>query len=1698
MTNTLKIARRVCAILITIGLLVTYMPVSRALWATEGADQDQQQTTEQQAEQEKKEDKDTAKTPDKDQAEQAEPQKQQEPEQKEDPAKTEEPAQEQDTQEQENKEPEKSPEEAPAEQKEQENNDNGDSGKPEGSGDAEKPEEKVDVDPVTTETVTVKEEPKGTVVTEPISNSTPVVLYIYMKENVEPDKLTLDDIILDDEVADHSGFILTGIFYNRIADPVNINSITNNDLKNAVADGSVAIYLNATTFLATDYSDISYYLMKSSIQLKGIDITASDEFEYKGELSKAGIFGYLSENADKLGVAYTGNAYGTVTLPGNPVFDTFNISGGAAVSLSAAEKEGDKVKVYYSLTANTLNVEGTLNIGDNNDLIIIDYGTVYVPGDGKINFGDDTCLKMCKGSKVAGLSLYDSDGQTVFTLQDDHPDEEFFYDSTAKKMIRRVNDGPEPSSDGISVRAFTKNINGITYTIGNDSASLTDLRLSMEMIENAETVTLNFASAKSLFFKIDWSGHDEGLEHESSGNSITLHRPEGGWTGEYAVEVYEHGLYLFPEVEKYTVKYQIDGGELTTIEPTKVYGDPDGAGVYFIPQGDLSSASKIKFFVTPDNAILRGVFREYEDGEYNFVKETDGSYSFSIGQEQSTWDRFDAIYMDIQPMGIIVERDRNDFEISSYKIAGQQNAKEFDFSFNIPATELGNAQSVEIQLLPREDRKITEVRCMGEKIENITEPEEGREYYSFTIAMPEGGWNQYIDIQVDLDGDRGPGIYINRNNNDLAALKYSVGSYSANPENASYISDDQDGGFYYIDSNNFGTQDVYIYPTVAQGRVIESVDIDDRFEVEKITENNKTYYKLSPKQGVNWDQAVEINIRFEGDPMIGFNLRNPKTVISYAKYSVDGGQTKKDLPYSGSDESGIWNLDTTSFDSNVKLIVYVKFADTNKTIDDIDRIDMNRCNITDPQVNNDGEIYFEVTADNWDDYVESEIHFKGDGPDLLPGFYLTNNKNDISSAQYSIDGGTTKADLIYQGEDNEHGVWYLDTTQFDSNVYLTVYVTFTAEGMVEEGIDGLYTNRCTATNLSVSNGKGSFEVTTENWNDVVEAGIQFKGGPGPNPEDGTFAVDINYNAGGQITTSPEPSYYSTGGNRITYTYPCGDDFQPVSITFKPETGFTVQSVKVDNQIVDLSSVAEGDPFVYTINEDPGNKTINVDVVYKATVTGAFKAVGEGEYAYTSGQNLQTLKTLFTEELWSFYFGGDHAMYSSIFNDGRSSEEARAAFEAAVQLKDSQIHPASESGSVNLPFAVFKLEYSDVVEDNIRVYILPNKGDFVVKTTSSKGVDSYHVVNGLLGGENAFSGDTTIAVEDFVGTPYVFGNGVDFMGAVSSDSGDVWAAHITQENFGNRGPHDGLEAHIKFFVETVGDIGARVIVATINDDSSAITVYGDQECRGWNFTELNIFTAHTDPNNTTDAYVFIGNKKIRITGTHFDNETREVIIKKVELYGLNSGVIDEPQAIENGFEITFNTNYDLIPLKITFQDVESGTESVKYINIHRVALKIHQDHFTNGKFSIMHSTDGEVQPQYNVTGDYDQSADNRMIYATYYYPTNYAVPTNNVELIVSITMRNGTKKIVKGEALVDEDRTGDKTIGYLPHNPEDPNEKPENYNPYYTDFKLWVGTQYEFDQIVKVEVIAIRTSSDANHFGGVLVGSGQGVVWTKES
>ena len=1312
MTNTLKIARRVCAILITIGLLVTYMPVSRAVWATEDAEQGQQQTTEQPAEQEKKEDKDTAKTPDKDQAEQAEPQKQQEtednkePEQKQDPEKKEEPDKEQDTKEQENKDPEKAPEEAPAEQKEQENKDAAEEPKTDEAQDTKEPV--ADDTSVSSGTTTVTEEPKGAVVTDPISNNTPVTLYIFIKDNVDPSNLGLDDIILDDESTGHDGYALAGVFYNRIADPVNVDNITDDSVKEGITNGSVKVYLNGTTFKATDYSNIDYYLMKSSIQLKGIDITTTDN-EYKGDLTKADIFGYLSENADKFAESYTGNAYDTVTLPGNPVFDTLNISGGATVSLDPGHVTGSPYDVYYVLTVNVLNVSGTLNVGGYNKLIITKDGTLYVPDGGEINLGDGSCLKLCSGSNVNGVTLYDSDGETVFTLQTNHPDEEFFYDVVAGRFVRNAGEGPGPDPDDgnsvISIRAFTKNIIGITYTIGDDSASLTDPCLTMEMIKDAEYVTLNFVSAKSLFFKIDWSGHDEGLEHESQGNSITLKRPDEGWSGEYVLEVYEHGLYVFPEVEKYTVKYQIDNGELTTLEATKVNDDPNDAGVYFIPQGDLSSATRIKFFVTPNDAMLRGVFREGEDGEYNFTgPEADGSYSFAIEKEQSTWDRFDAIYMDIKPMGIIVERDRMDFDQAFYKVAGQ-DAKGFDFSFNISASELGNAQSVELRLLPREDRKITEVRCKGEKVENITEPEEGREYYSFTIAMPEGGWNQFIDIEVDLEGDRGPGIYVNRGNNDLAALDYSVGAYSATPSQAEYRPDDQGGGFYFIATDNFGSQDVYIYPTAAQGRVIESVDIDDRFDIVKITENNKTYYKLSPKQGEHWDQGVEVNIRFEGDPMIGFNLRNPKTVISYAKYSVDGGQTKQDLPYSGSDENGIWNLDTTAFDSNAKLIVYVKFADTNKTLADFDRFDMNRCVVSDPAVNDDGEIYFEVTTDNWDDYLETEIHFKGEGPVGPHGLYLTNNKNDVKAAQYSIDGGVTKNDLEYQGDSNDNGVWYLDTTSFDANVTVKIYVTFTAEDMDAEGIDCVDTSRCTVSNLSVNNGTATFEVTAENWDDdlqagirfkagrnpgfyltnnrldiataqystdggttkndlvyegddnngawyfdstklaantkltvyvtfvdanltlddiaglnflgdrfnvtdlavndsgefyfevtpvngwddLVEVGISFKGGPGPNPEEGKFAVNINYTAGGQITTSPEPSYYSTGGNRITYTYPCGDNFQPVSITFTPETGFTVKSVKVDNQTLDISAVAEGDPFVYTINDDPGNR-----------------------------------------------------------------------------------------------------------------------------------------------------------------------------------------------------------------------------------------------------------------------------------------------------------------------------------------------------------------------------------------------------------------------------------------------------------------------------------------------------------------------------
>lgn len=62
--------------------------------------------------------------------------------------------------------------------------------------------------------------------------------------------------------------------------------------------------------------------------------------------------------------------------------------------------------------------------------------------------------------------------------------------------------------------------------------------------------------------------------------------------------------------------------------------------------------------------------------------------------------------------------------------------------------------------------------------------------------------------------------------------------------------------------------------------------------------------------------------------------------------------------------------------------------------------------------------------------------------------------------------------------------------------------------------------------------------------------------------------------------------------------------------------------------------------------------------------------------------------------------------------------------------------------------------------------------------------------------------------------------------------------------------------------------------------------------------------------------------------------------------------------------------------------------------------------------------------------------------------------------------------------------------------DDQDDNP-NFNPYYSEFTVWSGSESDLDQIVKVEVIAIsRANNTDTHFGGIKVGFNSGVVWVK--
>ena len=162
---------------------------------------------------------------------------------------------------------------------------------------------------------------------------------------------------------------------------------------------------------------------------------------------------------------------------------------------------------------------------------------------------------------------------------------------------------------------------------------------------------------------------------------------------------------------------------------------------------------------------------------------------------------------------------------------------------------------------------------------------------------------------------------------------------------------------------------------------------------------------------------------------------------------------------------------------------------------------------------------------------------------------------------------------------------------------------------------------------------------------------------------------------------------------------------------------------------------------------------------------------------------------------------------------------------------------------------------------------------------------------------------------------------------------------------------------------------------------------------------------------------------------------------------------------------------MIRLRIEFDD-GSGTVKSRYITLHRVALQISDRLDSNFRQSLV--TGG--QPNYDLPeGDWD-----RRIFASYSYKEGTSLA--NLKLAVTITYDDGTTefKIIKGTEYLDYGLATDERA---------------NFDRGYADFVVWKGSESEFRHIKSVEIIVSEDNTDT--FGGVVVGSGRGVVWNQE-
>ncbi|MBR2523585.1 MAG: hypothetical protein IKE53_04005 [Clostridiales bacterium] len=695
------------------------------------------------------------------------------------------------------------------------------------------------------------------------------------------------------------------------------------------------------------------------------------------------------------------------------------------------------------------------------------------------------------------------------------------------------------------------------------------------------------------------------------------------------------------------------------------------------------------------------------------------------------------------------------------------------------------------------------------------------------------------------------------------------------------------------------------------------------------------------------------------------------------------------------------------------------------------------------------------------------------------------DKDLIPSLSYKLDDGD------YQDiENNQYEIGFYDSQLEDAeNLYLlpppiegkTLAASYGK--LVDHGAEGRYVDDWI--NI-VMNPDGSYTFPVSLLRSSDSYAFWIGEDEGGQPEEPSFCIEAVHNFGGRIVISPDPvSIHHVDDNHEEFYYNC-DEFDNVSVSIEADPGFTISSITIDSEPVELEN---DHSFVYTIPSmpDEGSK-IEINAVFAISDSQMIEEVARHGYAYyynSDDFDMEDLTEVFASEMYFHFFREGTGPFFIAFS---SKEALKAALDVPVSP-----HPADDE--TGLPYADFVLNYHDV-HQHIKVYILPTKHDVMVECHYIDGSVEPIVVT-----VDASSGtDTLIKTGKPLDFARVFGNGVDSNGIIHTDSPYVSTCHLTQEQSGfdytvwDEEMTDP-DRHIEPFVgeesyKQIGLINTRLVNVYEIDEIASLKITGTEDCPGWAFGRANVYTADAFRENASKADVYIANRFVLIENVDYENASNAKLVTGVavdEASGLNPDIITVSpitEGDEHSFAVSFNTNYDMIPLALTYSD---GV--VRYITIHRIAIEISTPFINaadNNKVNVPHGTWIDDWRSYEIDGAYSPDIPNNAICATYYYPTGSSAPSDSdkVTLFVTINWRDGTQetRVITDPLVSERDNWSSDTA---------------LTNKYWADYIVWAGSENDIRDITSVEIFAYNEGS-GDVFGGVKAGSEHGFVWANDN